>query len=67
MKISVKNSAVIGDWYNDRSLFRTNALKIAMANAVDEIKQMSDHITKRTNNEDGTAEFLEMVLKAKRG
>jgi Cof subfamily protein (haloacid dehalogenase superfamily) len=66
LNINIKNSAVIGDWYNDRSLFRTKALKIAMANAVSEIKEMSDHITERTNDEDGTAEFLEMVLKAKK-
>jgi hydroxymethylpyrimidine pyrophosphatase-like HAD family hydrolase len=56
----------IRDRYNDRSLFRTKALKIAVANAVDEIKQMADHVTKKTNNEDATAEFLEMVLEAKR-
>lgn len=67
LNINIKNSAVIGDWYNDRSLFRTKALKIAMANAVSEIKEMSDHITERTNDEDGTAEFLELVLKAKKG
>lgn len=66
LKINIKNTAVIGDWYNDRSLFRTKSLKIAMANAVSELKEMSDHITKLTNNEDGTAEFLEMVLKAKK-
>lgn len=65
LKIGVKESAVIGDWYNDRSLFRTKALKIAVANAVDEIKTMSDYITKRNNNEDATAEFLEMIIKAK--
>lgn len=66
LKINVKHTAVIGDWYNDRSLFRTKALKIAVANAVDEIKEMSDHITKGTNNDDATAEFLEMVIKAKK-
>ena len=66
LNINIKNTAVMGDWYNDRSLFRTKALKIAMANAVTEIKEMSDHITERTNDEDGTAEFLEMVLKAKK-
>ena len=66
LKINIHNTAVIGDWYNDKSLFRTKALKIAMANAVDVIKQMSDFITTKTNNEDGTAEFLEMILKAKK-
>lgn len=67
LKIPVKHSAVIGDWYNDRSMFRTKALKIAVANAVDEIKAMSNYITKKTNDEDATAEFLEMVLEAKKG
>jgi len=67
LKINVKNSAVIGDWYNDRSLFKTKALKIAVANAVEEIKSMADFITQKTNNEDATGEFLEMVLESKKG
>lgn len=67
LKIKIKHTAVIGDWYNDRSLFRTKALKIAVGNAVEEIKSMADYITKKTNNEDATAEFLEMVIKAKKG
>jgi hypothetical protein len=64
-KIKWNETAVIGDWHNDKSLFETKALKIAVANAVAEIKYKSDHVTKRTNHEDGVAEFLEMVLKAK--
>lgn len=67
LKINVKHSAVMGDWYNDRSLFRTKAFKVAVANAVDEIKLLSDHITKNTNNEDATAEFMQMVIEAKKG
>jgi Cof subfamily protein (haloacid dehalogenase superfamily) len=67
LKINIKNTAVMGDWYNDRSMFRTKALKIAVANAVDEIKRMADFITKKNNSEDATAEFLEMVLEAKKG
>jgi Cof subfamily protein (haloacid dehalogenase superfamily) len=59
-------TAVLGDWYNDISLFKTNALKIAVANAVLEIKSMADFITKRSNNEEGVAEFLEMVLRYKK-
>ncbi len=66
LKIKMKRTAVMGDWYNDKSLFETKALKIAVANAVDEIKEMADYITKRTNNEGGAAEFLEMVLEAKK-
>lgn len=67
LKINIKHTAVMGDWYNDRSLFRTKALKIAVANAVNEIKSLADHITEKTNDEDATAEFMEMVIEAKKG
>jgi 5-amino-6-(5-phospho-D-ribitylamino)uracil phosphatase len=65
MKIKESNAAVVGDWYNDISLFKTGALKVTLSNGVPEIKRMADIITSRSNNEDGTAEFLEMILKAK--
>ena len=65
LKLNIHEIAVLGDWYNDLQLFKTDALKIAMANAVTEIKNLSDFVTKKTNDEDGTAEFLELVLKAK--
>lgn len=67
LKINITNTVVMGDWYNDKSLFQTKALKVAIANAVDEIKKMADFITSKTNVEDGTAEFLEMILRAKNG
>ncbi|MCX6151512.1 MAG: Cof-type HAD-IIB family hydrolase [Ignavibacteriales bacterium] len=66
LKLNIRQTAVVGDWYNDRSLFETNALKIAVANAVPEIKRLADYITKKTNDEDGVAEFLEMVLRSKK-
>ncbi len=64
--LDYSQTAVLGDWYNDRSLFDTKALKVAVANAVPEITRLADFVTKRTNNEDGVAEFLEMVLKSKK-
>lgn len=66
LNIKSSEAAVIGDWYNDVSLFKTPVFKVAVANAVPELKRMSNIITEKTNNEDGVAEFLEMVLKAKR-
>jgi len=66
LEVGIRQTAVIGDWFNDRSLFETDALKIAMGNAVPEIKRMADHILSRSFHDDGTAEFLEMVLRAKR-
>lgn len=65
LKISIKNTAVVGDWYNDKSMFRTKALKIAVANAVEELKEMADYVTTKTNDEDGVSEFLSMVIEAK--
>jgi hypothetical protein len=66
--LSIKpwQSAVIGDWYNDITMFQTKAMKVAVANAIPELKNAADFITSRTNREDGTAEFFEMVLKSKR-
>lgn len=65
LRIGIKETAVIGDWYNDKSLFETDAFKVALANAVAEIKYSADLITKNNNNESGVAEFLEMIIKAK--
>lgn len=66
MNIKAQNSAVLGDWYNDISLFKTKALKVCVKNAVDELKHLSDHVLSKTNNEDGVSEFLEALLKAKK-
>ena len=65
-KLNIHESAVCGDWYNDISLFQTRALKVAVANAVPEIKSLSDIILEKSNKEDGTGDFLEMVLNAKK-
>jgi Cof subfamily protein (haloacid dehalogenase superfamily) len=66
LKLKPHEAAVVGDWYNDISLFKTSAFKVALANAVPEIKRMANLITEKNNNEDGVAEFLEQVLKAKK-
>jgi Cof subfamily protein (haloacid dehalogenase superfamily) len=66
LNVKINETAVIGDWYNDRTMFETKAIKIAVANAVPEIKNMADYITSKTNNEDAVAEFLEMLLNAKK-
>lgn len=65
LKTKIENTAVIGDWYNDISLFETGALKVALKNSVAELKHKADIVLKKTNNEDGVSEFLETLLKAK--
>jgi len=57
----------LGDWYNDITLFQTDAFKVAVANAIPEIKRMADMVTSKSNNEEGAAKFFRKVLKAKKG
>lgn len=65
LKVDIKNTAVLGDWYNDISLFETKALKVAMQNAISELKHNADIVLKKTNNQDGMSDFLELLLNAK--
>ena len=64
LSIKPPKAAVIGDWYNDVTMFQTKAIKVAVSNAIPELLNAADIITTRPNNEDGTAEFFEMVLKS---
>lgn len=65
LKISIRDTVVVGDWYNDVELFKTKAIKVSLANAVPEIKFLSDIKLEQTNNEDGVGELLEMIYKDK--
>jgi len=66
LSIKPSQAAVIGDWYNDITMFQTNAVKVAVANAIPELINTADYVTTKSNRDDGTAEFFEMVLKSKR-
>lgn len=66
LKLDQSNTMVIGDWYNDIPLFETKSFKVAMGNAVPELKRMADLVLSKSNNEDGIAEILEALLKSKR-
>ena len=65
MKYKVSQAAVIGDWYNDLSLFEVGGFKVAVSNAVAEVKRHADFITAHDNNSGGVGEFIEMILRAK--
>lgn len=67
MKIKSHEAVVMGDWYNDISMFELKTMKVAVANSVPEIIRMADYVTKKNNNDDGVASFLKMLLKAKKG
>lgn len=59
--IPMSDTVVIGDNYNDISMFQVAGTKIAMGNAVDEIKQLCSQVT-LTNNEHGVAYALTHLL-----
>lgn len=59
--IPVENSAYIGDNYNDVEAMKVAGYSIAVGNAPDDIKQMCD-LTVSSNNEDGVAEALEIIM-----
>jgi len=66
LHIKPKQAVVMGDWYNDISMFESKAIKVTVANAIPELIRMADHVTENTNNNDGIAEFLDMLLSAKK-
>lgn len=59
--IPMEDTVVIGDSYNDLSMFRIAGIRIAMGNAVDEIKQLSTSVTRR-NNDHGVAYALSHLI-----
>ena len=61
-----EQTAVIGDWYNDISMFETKAVKVAVANAIPELVSAADFVTAKSNKESGVNEFFELVLKSMR-
>ncbi len=65
LKIKEEKTAVVGDWYNDISLFETRAIKVAPKNAILELKKNADYILNKSNNEEAVVDFLEALLKAK--
>ena len=65
LKIKESRTAVLGDWYNDLSLFKTKGLKIAVSNAIPELKKDADYVLTKSNNEEGVVEFLEALYNAK--
>jgi Cof subfamily protein (haloacid dehalogenase superfamily) len=64
--IKQSETAVIGDWHNDLSLFLPKVLKVTLSNSLPELKLLADIQISKDNNNEGAADFLEMVLKAKK-
>jgi HAD superfamily hydrolase (TIGR01484 family) len=61
LKIESHDVIVVGDSYNDLPLFMAAGLKIAMGNAVDELKEIADYIAPSVE-EDGVAHVIEKFV-----
>lgn len=65
LKVELSETAVIGDWHNDISLFHPKALKVTLSNGIPELKEIADIVINKDNDEEGAADFLEMLNKVK--
>lgn len=61
MEIDIEEVMAIGDSFNDISMFEVVGTSIAMGNAPDKIKEITDYVTK-SNDENGVAEVINKVL-----
>jgi len=61
MGLKEEEVMVMGDSFNDETMFLEFTHSVAMGNAIDEIKAMAKYITKR-NDEDGVAFAMKQVL-----
>jgi HAD superfamily hydrolase (TIGR01484 family) len=61
LNVAKENSIGVGDGHNDVHLFNAVKRKVAMGNAVDELKDISDEVIGRVT-QDGFAEFVEKLI-----
>jgi HAD superfamily hydrolase (TIGR01484 family) len=59
--IDTKEIIAIGDHYNDLPLFMACGLKVAMGNAVDDLKAIADYVAPSLDN-DGVADVIEKFI-----
>ena len=62
LDIRKEEIACIGDGENDLSMFEAAGLRIAMGNAVEDLKKQADYVTD-SNARDGAAKAVEWILK----
>lgn len=63
LKIGKEDIVTAGNYYNDIEMIEKAGTGIAVANAVDELKQIADYVTVNDNNHDAVKEMLEFILK----
>ena len=61
LQIDLKDIVVVGDNYNDLSMLKIAGYKVAMENAVENVKSLADEVI-LSNDDDGVAHFLQEKL-----
>lgn len=67
MSKSMKNTVVIGDYYNDLEIMREAGYAVAVANAPAEVKAAADHVTTCTCAEGAVGEYLYSLISRAEG
>jgi 5-amino-6-(5-phospho-D-ribitylamino)uracil phosphatase len=57
-----RQAAAIGDYTNDIELCKFSGVSASMRNGCEELKAVTDLVTLRSNEEDGVAEFISLIL-----
>lgn len=65
LNVDIKDTIAIGDNFNDLELIRQSGLGVAVKNAIDEVKEVSDYITKNDNNHCAICEVVEKFILSK--
>lgn len=60
-KINMSDVIAFGDDTNDIGMLKISGTSVAVFNAIQEVKDVADFITK-SNDDDGVAEFLELII-----
>ena len=58
---TLEDVIVFGDSGNDREMMECAGVSVAMKNSTEEILQIADYVTEKTNNEDGVMEILKTI------
>lgn len=63
LKIDDKDIITVGNYYNDIEMLQKAGTGIAVANSLDEVKEVADYVTINDNNGDAVKEIIDLMLK----
>lgn len=62
LNVDIKDTIAVGDNYNDISMLKVAGLAVGASNAVNEVKEICDYVTKANNNEGVVSELIERFI-----